>query len=93
MLFFLTDFGEGGMERDRDRNINKGETLSSLLPPKWGSGPKPGMCPDWGSNWGPLGSWASAQPPNHTGWAKSLFRIERRRVGWDGGMFTVSGEG
>ena len=60
LRFYLFIFRERGREGDR-----KGEkyqcVVASHVPPTGDLARNPGMCPDWESNWWPLGSQASAQ--------------------------------
>ena len=53
-------FLEQGEEREKERVRN----VSVCLPLSWptlGTGPQPGLCPDWESNWPPFGLQAWGQ--------------------------------
>ena len=55
-LYILDRGKEGGREGEKDQGV-----VASHTPPAGDLAHKPGMCPDWESNWRPFDSKASAQ--------------------------------
>ena len=58
--FYLFIFRERGREGEREGEKHQC-VVASWAPPTGALACNPGMCPDWESNWRPLGSQASAQ--------------------------------
>ena len=60
MHFIYLFFRERGREREREGEKHQC-VVASCMPSTGDLAHKPGMCPDWESNWGPFGSQAGTQ--------------------------------
>ena len=71
-IIFLNRGREGEREGEKHQCV-----VASHTPPTGDLACNPGMCPDWESNWGPLGLEPALNPLSHTsqGYSTKFYKI------------------